>query len=210
MKGWGMPAKLGAQEDVGEGTVSCNLNEVVTKGAEGSDKIWVVLVKGIVLWNVHQEVVFNVFVLGGPNLLSLFVDDGVLVWVMVSGGAGQGSEELWEELSFGEDEEWKGMAGRSRRGRRWGSGNRSGDNRQREVLNWDVCKRDSLNDFLETLVDVDVLGLRVRILELGTNNVVLLGGNVGENLKEIGWGDSKGGGDWSDGDNRRWIDNKGG
>lgn len=100
-----MPAKLGTQEDVGEGTVGCNLNEVVMKGAEGSDKIWVVLVKGIILWNVHQEVVFNIFVLGGPNLLSLFVDDGVLVWVMVSGGAGQGSEELWEELSFGEDEE---------------------------------------------------------------------------------------------------------
>ena len=57
-----------------------------------------------------------------------------------------------------------------------------------------------LNCFLKVLMDVCILGLRVRVLKLRTDNIVLLGGNVGENLKEIGQGGDKDRGGWSDGD----------
>jgi hypothetical protein len=43
----------------------------------------------------------DVFFLGAPDFLATFIDDGVLVWVMVNGsGAGQGGEEVGEELGF--------------------------------------------------------------------------------------------------------------
>ena len=58
------------------------------------------------------------------------------------------------------------------------------------------------------MIDVCVLGLRVRVLELRTNNVVLLGGDIGEYLKEVRQGGDKNGGSWSDGDDGQQVDNK--
>ena len=83
--------------------------------------------------------------------------------------------------------------GRSGRGRRRDNGNRGGDYGQQEVLNQDVGKRDALNNFLKTLMDVCILWLRVRVLELRTREVVLLGGNVGKYLEEVGRGGNKSG-----------------
>ena len=60
-----------------------------------------------------------------------------------------------------------------------------------------------LNNFLKLLVDVSILGLRVRIFKLWTREVVLLGGDIGEYLEEVGQGGDKagrGGGDRDD----RW------
>ena len=186
-----MPAKLGTEEDVGEGTIGCNLNEMVAEGAERSDKVRMVLVKFVVLGDVHQEVAFNILVLGGPNLLASFIDNLVLVWVMVSGGARRGSEEVREELGFQEDREREDAMRRGRRGRRWDGGDRGSNDGWREVLYWDIGKRDMLDNLLKLLVDIGVLWFRVRVLELRTREVVLLGGNVGENLKEVGQGGKK-------------------
>ena len=193
MKRWGVPAKFGTQEDIGERTIGSNLDEMVAEGAKRGDKVWVILVKGVVLENVYQEVAFNVFILGGPNLFSTFVDNCVLVRVVVSSGARQGGEEMREELCFWEDGEGKDAARRSRWGRRWDNGDRGSDNGWQEVLNGDVSKWDALDNLFETLVDVSVLWLQVGIFKLRTREIVLLGGDVGENLKEIGWGGNEDG-----------------
>ena len=83
MEGWGVLAELSAEKDVGKGTVCCNLDKVVTKGMEWGDKVWVILVEFVVLGDVYQEVAFNVLVLGGPDLFTTFVDDSILVWVVM-------------------------------------------------------------------------------------------------------------------------------
>ena len=111
-----MLAELSAEKDVGKGTVCCNLDKVVTKGTEWGDKVWVILVEFVVLGDVYQEVAFNVLILGGPDLFTAFVDDGILVRVVVGSGAGWGGKEVREELGFQEDEEREDAMGRSRRG----------------------------------------------------------------------------------------------
>ena len=79
-----------------------------------------------------------VFVLGDPKFLSSFIEDSILVWVVVGSGAWRGSEEMWEEVGFWEDEKGKDAVGRSRWGRRWDSGDGGGDDRWWKVLNGDV------------------------------------------------------------------------
>ena len=112
-----MSAKFSTEEDIGEGTVGCSLNEMVAEGTERGDEVQVVLVEFIVFGDVHQEVVFHVLILGGPNLLTAFVDDLVLVWVMIGGGARWGGKEVREEFGLQEDREWEDAARRSGRGR---------------------------------------------------------------------------------------------
>ena len=51
-------------------------------------------------------------------------------------------------------------------------------------------------------MDIGVLQLGVWILKLRTNNVVLLGGDIGKYLEEVGQGGNKGGGSRGDRDNR--------
>ena len=203
-----MSAKLGAEEDVGEGTIGCDLNEMVAEGAERSDKVRMVLVKFVVFGDVHQEVTFDVLVLWGPNLLTAFIDNLILVWVMIGGGARRGSEEVREELGFWEDGEREDVVGRSRWG--WGrdSSNGGSDNGRRKVFNWDVSKQDTFNNFFETLVDICILRLGVRILKLRTRKVVLLGGDISEYLEEIGRGGNEDGGGQSDGDDGWQVNNK--
>ena len=112
-----MSAKFGTEEDIGEGTVGCNLNEMVAEGAERGDEVRVVLVEFVVFGDVHQEVAFHVLILGGPNLLTAFVDHLVLVWVMISGGARWGGKEVREEFGLWEDREQEDTVRRSGRGR---------------------------------------------------------------------------------------------
>ena len=208
MKGWGVPAKLGTEEDVGKWAVHCNLDEMVTKGTEWCDKVWMVLVKFVVLGDVYQKVAFDVLILGGPNLLATSIDDLVLVWVMVGGGVGWGSKKVGEKFGFWEDGKREDVTGRSRWGKRWDGSDRGDNDGWQEVLDWDVSKQDALDNLLKLLVDVGILWFRVGVLELRTREVVLLGSDVSENLKEVGRGgneDRRGG---SDRDNRWRVDNK--
>ena len=128
--------------------------------------------------------------------------------VVIGNGAWWGSEEIGEEVSFWEDWETKGAARRSRWGWGWDDSNGGNNNGRREVLNRDVGKQDALDDFFKLLVDVCILGFGIRVLKLRTREVVLLGCDVGENFKEVGWGgnkDRRSGGNRDDG---RRIDNE--
>ena len=71
---------------------------------------------------------------------------------VVGEGARGSSPEMWEELVLGiegDDREGEFLEDRSGRGRRGDDGDGSFDNSGREVLNWDVRERDTVDDFLE-------------------------------------------------------------
>jgi hypothetical protein len=77
------------------------LDVVVAVGIEGGDEIGRVVVKGIVLEDGEEEVPLDIFFLRTPDLLTTFIDNGVLVRMMGDGSStGQGSEEVGEELGF--------------------------------------------------------------------------------------------------------------
>ena len=197
-----MQAEFCTQVDVGEGSIGGNLDGMVTQRTEWSGKVRVVGFKVVELWNVHQEISLYVFVLWGPNPFAAFVDNSVLVRVVIGGGAWRGSEEVGEKVRFWEDREAEDATRGSRRGRRRDDSDRGGNDRQREVFYWDIRKWDTLDYFLKLLVDVGILGLWVRVFKLRTREVVLLGGNIGEYFKEVGQGSDKdrgGGGDRDDG-----------
>jgi hypothetical protein len=168
---------------------------MVAVGTEGSDEVGGVVVEGIVPGDGKQEVLLDIFVLQTSDLFTMLVDDGVLVWVISNGGgAGQGGKEVWEELSFWGD--GKGEIGKngSGWGRRGDDSNWSFNNGQREVFNGDVSEGDSLNDFFKLEVDVGVLVFGGQgVLKLGAYNVSLLGSDVGEDVKEVGWCGNDGG-----------------
>ena len=77
---------------------------------------------------------------------------------VVGEGTRRGGPKVWEELVFGVE----GNDGKWEFGGRWGgrgdNGNGCFDNGRGEVLNWDVRKWDTFDDFLELKVDVSVLG----------------------------------------------------
>jgi hypothetical protein len=52
---------------------------MVAVGTKGHDEVGRVVVKGIVPGDGKEEVLLDVFLLGTPDLLAMFVDDGVLV-----------------------------------------------------------------------------------------------------------------------------------
>jgi hypothetical protein len=170
------------------------LNIVIAVGTEGRDEEGRVVVKGIVVGDGEKEVALNVFVLGAPDFLTTFVDDGVLVWVVSdSSSVRQGGKEVGEELGFRGDREWE--VGEN--GSRWGRGGDDSDgcfsDRWWEVFDEDVGERDMLDDFFELKVDVGILVFRGRgILKLRAYYVSLFGGNIGEDVEEVGQGSDKG------------------
>ena len=95
VEGVGVTTNLGAEMDVGEGAIGGDLDGVEYVGLEWSDpKIGVVVEVGVV-GDVVEEVFEEVLFLRNPELFSTFVDDRVLVRVVVSGsGAGRGNEEV--------------------------------------------------------------------------------------------------------------------
>jgi hypothetical protein len=94
-------ADFGTEVDIGKGAISCYLDIVVTVGAERCDEVGRVVIKSIVVGDGEEEVLLDVFFLQAPDLLTAFIDNGVLMWVMGDGGgARQGGEEVREELSF--------------------------------------------------------------------------------------------------------------
>ena len=96
-----------------------------------------------------------------PDLFTTFVDNGVLVGVDVVGeGTRRCGPEVREELVLGvtrNDREGEFLTDRSRRGRRGDSGDGGFDDRGREILDRDICERDSVDDFFKLEVDVGVL-----------------------------------------------------
>ena len=80
-------AELGTQVDIGEGAIGGNLDKVVAQGTEWCHEVGMISFKVIKLGDVHQEVPLYVFVLWGPDLFATFIDDHVLVWVVIGNGA---------------------------------------------------------------------------------------------------------------------------
>src|SRR5947208_12229505 len=97
MKRWRVVPKFGAKVNVGEGPVGGELDGMVLVGPEGSDEILGMVTEGVPKGDELEEVSQEVFFLRGPDLLTTFVNDGVLVGVaVVGGGAGWGGEEVRE------------------------------------------------------------------------------------------------------------------
>ena len=95
VEGLGVTTDFGAEMDVGEGAVGSDLDGVEYVGAEGSNPKVRVVVEVGVAGDVVKEVFGEVFFLRNPELFSMFVDNRVLVRVVVSGcGAGRSGEEV--------------------------------------------------------------------------------------------------------------------
>jgi hypothetical protein len=154
------------------------LDIMVAVGTEGRDKEGGVIVKGIVLGDGEEEVALNVFVLGAPDFFATFVDNGVLVRVVGDGsGAGQGGEEVGEELGFQGDREREVGEDGSGWGRGGDDGNRGFSDGWWEVFDRDVHERDAFDGFLELEVDVGILLFGGwGILKLRAYYVSLFGG----------------------------------
>jgi hypothetical protein len=90
---------------------------MVAVGAEGCDKVGRVVVESVVPGDSEKEVLLDIFLLGAPDLLTVFVDDGILMWVVGNGGGTRrGGEEMREEFSFWGD----GKREVEEDGSRWG------------------------------------------------------------------------------------------
>jgi hypothetical protein len=172
---------------------------MVAVGMERGDEKGGVIVKGIVLRDGEQEILLDVFILWIPDLLATFINNGVLVRVVGNGsGARQGGKEMGEELGFWGDGEQEVRED----GSRWGRGGNDSDggfsDRWREVFIRDVGKGDSFDNFFKLEVDVGILLFEGQgVLKLRAYYVSLLGDNVGEDVKEVGWGGGPGGwGHW--------------
>jgi hypothetical protein len=143
----------------------------------------------------EEEVFLDIFVLWASDLLTTFVDDGVLVRVVGDGGgAGRGGEEVREELSFRGDGEREVGEDGSGRGRGGDDSDRGFNDGRREVLEGDVGEGDSFDNFFELKVDVCVLMFGGQgVLKLGAYDVSLLGGDISEDVEEVGRGGDDGG-----------------
>ena len=90
-----MMTDFGAEMDIGERAVSSDLDGVEYVGAEWGDPKVRVVAKVGVAGDVVEEVFGKVLLLWDPEFFSMFVDDCVLVRVVVSGGgAGRSDEEV--------------------------------------------------------------------------------------------------------------------
>ena len=171
VEGMGVTTDFGAEMDVWEGAVGSNLDGVEYVGAEWSDPEVRVVVEVGVAGDVVKEVFGKVLFLRNPELFSTFVDDRVLVRVVVSDcGAGWGGEEVGKGFEL--VVEWVvdngGNVFRSRgNGCRGWDGEDGGSNDRRwEILNWDVRKGDTNNRIFELSMGVFVLVLS-GLLEYG-------------------------------------------
>ena len=159
-----MTTDFSAEMDVGEGAVGSDLDGVEYVGAEGSDPEVRVVVEVGVARDVVEEVFGEVLFLRDPELFSTFVDDRVLVWVVVSGsGTGRGDEEVGKGFEL--VVEWVGGDGGNvfrsggNRCRGWDGEDRGSNDRRWEILNRDVREGDTNNRIFELSVSVFVLVL---------------------------------------------------
>ena len=97
-----MKADLCTDSYGGESANRFDLYLVVHPRAERGDEVRVGGVEGCAAWDVGEEVPVNELVLWAPNLPSLFVEDGVEVWVSRRWVSTRwSSEEVGEEVDVG-------------------------------------------------------------------------------------------------------------
>jgi hypothetical protein len=163
---------------------------MVAVSMEGHDEEGWMVVEGVIVGDSEEEVFMNVFVLRTPDLLTVFIDNGVLVGVVGDdGGTGRGGEEMGEELSFQGNREWEVREFGSGQSGRGNDSDRGFSDGWQEVLDGDVGKWDMLNDFFKLKVDIGVLVFGGwGVLKLRAYNVSLLGSNVGEDMENVGQG----------------------
>jgi hypothetical protein len=117
------------------------MDVMVAVGMERCDKVGRMVIKDIVLGDGEEEVLLDVFFLWAPDLLTMLIDNGVLMGVVGdSSGVRQGGEEVGEEVGFGVERECKDRENGSGWGRGGNDSNGSFSNGQQEVLYWDVGK----------------------------------------------------------------------
>ena len=152
-----MMTDFGAEMDIGEGAVGSDLDSVEYVGAEWGDPEVGVVVEVIVAGDVIEEVFDEVFFLWDPELFSTFVDDRVLVRVVVSGGgAGRSDEEVGKGFEL--VVEWV-VDDRGNGCRGWDGEDGGSNDRRWEVLNGDIRKGDMNDRIFELSVSVFVLVL---------------------------------------------------
>ena len=162
VEGVGVTTDFGAEVDVGERAVGSDLDSVEYMRAEGSDKEVGVVVEVGVAGDVVEEVFGKVLFLWNPELFSTFVDDRVLVRVVVSGGgAGRGGEEVGKgfELVVKWVMDNGGNVFRSRGNGYWGWDGEDGGSSDRrwEILNGDVREGNTNKRIFELSVGIFVL-----------------------------------------------------
>ena len=172
VEGMGVTTDFGAEMDVGERAVGSDLDSVEYVGVErGNPKVREVVEVGVAV-DIIEEVFGEVFFLRDPELFSTFVDNRVLVRVVVSGGgAGRGDEEVGKgfELLVKWVVDDGGNVFRLRGNGCWGwdGEDRGSNDRRWEILNWDVRKGDTNNGVFKLSMGVFILVLS-RPLEYWT------------------------------------------
>ena len=164
VEGMGVTTDFSAEVDVGERAVGSNLDGVEYVGTEGSDPEIGVVLEVSVVGDIVEEVFGKVFFLQDPELFSTFVDDRVLVRVVVSGsGAGRGNEEVGKGFEL--VVEWVvddgGNVFRSGGNGCWGwdREDQGSNDRRWEILNRDVREGDTNNGVFKLSVGIFILVL---------------------------------------------------
>jgi hypothetical protein len=199
VKGPQVAAYFSTNVDGGKWADGVYQNVVVGVDAKGSAEVGGVVVKVVDAGDELKEVGVYVLLLGAPEFLAAFVNNSVLVRVLVSGEvASRGGEEVGEEFDF--DKEREREDGKDGSGWAWGrdTGNRGFGDRRREIFDGDVSKGDAVNHVLKLAMCVLVLVLvGGGVLELRAFYVSLLCGDISKDIEEVGQGD---GGVGEDGD----------
>jgi hypothetical protein len=171
------------------------LDVVIAVGTEGRDEEGGVIVEGVVPGDGEQEIFLDIFVLRAPDLLTAFVDDGVLMGVVGDGGGTRrGGEEVREEFGFRGDEKGKVWENRSGRGGGGDDGDGGFNDGQREILDGDVGEGNLFDDFLGLEVDVRILVFGGwGVLKLEAYDVSLFSSDVGKDVEKVGQGGDDGG-----------------
>ena len=164
VEGVGVTTDFCAEMDIGEGAVGSDLDGVEYMRAEwGNPEVRIVVEVGVA-GDVVEEVFGEVLFLRNPELFSTFVDDRVLVQVVVSGGgAGRGDKEVGKGFEL--VVEWVvddggdvfRSGGNGCRG--WDREDRGSNDRRWEILNQDVREGDTNNRIFKLSVGVFVLVL---------------------------------------------------
>ena len=137
-----MLAYFGTDVDWGKGAIGVDVDGVEGIGVEQGDEEWCLsLLKINLPGNSVEEVGVDELFPGVPDVSALFVDNRVLVRVVVVGSeARQGSKEGGKGKEVGC--KWSKEGGWRRQGRGGDSGDRSFDDGQQDVFNWDILMVD--------------------------------------------------------------------